>query len=411
MTDKKLSFLGILAIVSVIAAVFVWQFANRTKTTSAGSGNLIQGLDPAAIAEIVMGPLGAGIRRGATASQREGNEPRRNELRDEQINLARRGSGFVVANKSYYPASNRAVNDLLAACFDIRTVELYTEDKANHKDLGVSEEDARDIVKFLDSNGKVITAVVIGNLREDGSMAYARLINDDKVYIIYNTPWIRQSPLDYVEQELISVDKANIDAVTITSPNEVYTLISEANGTEVVLQQLPVGKKQKKNECDAVLGVLTNLRFDDVNAAADELDLNFDRQYTCLLKDSTLYTIGIAQSAFHPSSAKADYGGQVAEASADKKDSKTFIKCSAEFTDKTPIKKEQAVESEEELKKKEAKLLAKEKAKKFQETCDGWIYQIPEYNAKNMTRPMAELIEDIPPQKPAEANEPKEVKK
>jgi hypothetical protein len=383
MSDKKLSFLGILAIVSVIAAVFVSQFANRTKTTSAGSGNLIQGLDPAAIAEIVMG-----IRRGATASQREGNEPRRNELRDEQINLARRGGGFVVANKSYYPASNRAVNDLLAACFDIRTVELYTEDKANHKDLGVSEEDARDIVKFLDSNGKVITAVVIGNLREDGSMAYARLINDDKVYIIYNTPWIRQSPLDYVEQELISVDKANIDAVTITSPNEVYTLISEANGTEVVLQQLPVGKKEKKNDCAAVFGALTNLRFDDVNAAADESGLNFDRKYTCLLKDSTLYTIQIAQ-----------------------RDSKTFIKCSAEFTDKTPVKKEEAVESQEELKKKEAKLLAKEKAKKFQETCDGWVYQIPEYKAKNMTRLMAELIEDIPPQKPAEANEPKEVKK
>jgi len=368
MSDKKLTVLGIAAAASIVLAVFVWQFANRTKTTSAGSGNLIQGLDPANIAEIVAG---------------KGNEPRRNELRDEQINLARRGGGFVVANKSYYPASNRAVNDLLAACFDIRTVELYTEDKANHKDLGVSEEDARDIVKFLDSNGKVITAVVIGNLREDGSMAYARLINDDKVYIIYNTPWIRQSPLDYVEQELISADKANIDAVTITSPNEVYTLISEANGTEVVLQQLPVGKKQKKNECDAVLGVLTNLRFDDVNAAADELDLNFDRQYTCLLKDSTLYTIQIAQ-----------------------KDSKTFIRCSDEFTDKTPVKKEEAVESQEELKKKEAKLLAKEKAKKFQETCDGWVYQIPDYKAKNMTRLMAELIEDIPPQKPAEANEP-----
>jgi len=358
MSDKKLSFLGIFAIVSVIAAVFIWQFANRTKTTSAGSGNLIQGLDPASIGEIV-----TGIRRGATASQREGNE---------QIILKRRGGGFVVANKSYYPASNRAVNDLLAACFDIRTVELYTEDKANHKDLGVSEEDARGIVKFLDSNGKVITAVVIGNLREDGSMAYARLINDDKVYIIYNTPWIRQSPLDYVEQELISVDKANIDAVTITSPNEVYTLISEANGTEVVLKELPVGKKQKKNECDAVLGVLTNLRFDDVNAAADGLDLNFDRQYRCLLKDSTLYAIQIAQ-----------------------KDSKTFIKCSAEFTDKTPIKKEEAVESQEELKKKEAKLLAREKAKKFGETCEGWVYEIPEYKAENMTRPMAELVEDV----------------
>ena len=49
-------------------------------------------------------------------------------------------------------------------------------------------------------------------------MTYGRLINDDKVYIIYNTPWVKPSPLDYVEQELISINKADIDSVTVTSP-------------------------------------------------------------------------------------------------------------------------------------------------------------------------------------------------
>jgi hypothetical protein len=369
MSDKKLSLLGIAAAASIVLAVIIWQFAGRSKQTSTGQGNLIQGLNPANIAEIV-------VRRGATASQQAGKG-------SEQISLKRRGGGFVVANKSYYPASNRAVNDLLAACLDIRTVELYTEDKANHKDLGVAEENAKDIVKFLDSNGKNIAGVIIGNTREDGSTAYGRLFNDDKVYIIGNPPWIRQSPLDYVEQELISVDKTNIDTVTVASPNEVYTLIGEANGTEAVLKELPAGKREKKNDCVAVLGALTNMRFDDVNAAIENPDLNFNRQYRCLLKDLTLYTIEIAQ-----------------------KDSKTFIRCSAEFTDKTQVKKEQAVESQEELKKKEVKLLARDKAKKFSETCEGWIYQIPEYKAKNLTRPMAELIEDIPAQGPAEANEP-----
>ncbi len=396
MSDRKLSLLGIAAAASIVLAVIIWQFAGRSKQTSTGQGNLIQGLNPANIAEIAAG-------KGS-----------------EQISLKRRGGGFVVANKSYYPASNRAVNDLLAACLDVRTVELYTEDKANHKDLGVAEENAKDLVKFLDSNGKNIAGIIIGNTREDGSTAYGRLFNDDKVYIIGNPPWIKSSPLDYVEQELLSVDKTNIDTVTIVSPNEVYTLIGEANGTEVVLKELPAGKREKKNDCDAVLGALGNMRFDDVNAAIEETNLNFERKYTCLLKDSTLYTIEIAQSAFHPSSAKADYGGQVAEASvstkatpdksADKKDSKTFIRCSAEFTDKTQVKKEQAVESQEELKKKEAKLLARDKAKKFSETCEGWIYQIPEYKARNLTRPMAELVEDIAPE-PNNVNAPKEVRK
>jgi len=349
MSDKKLSLLGIAAAACVVLAVFVWQFAGRSKQAStAQGGNLIQGLDPATIGEIVTG---------------EGNE---------QIRLKRRGGGFVVANKDFYPASNRAINDLLAACLDIRTVELYTEDKANYKDLGVSDENAKDIVKFLDSNGKIITGVIIGNTREDGRMAYGRLINDDKVYIIYNPPWIKSSPLDYIETELISVNKADISWVTVTSPNETYTLIGEANGTSAVLKEIPAGKKEKEKECLAVLDALTNLRFDDVNAAAENPNLNFGRKYTCLLKDSTLYTIEIAQ-----------------------KDSKTFVKCSAEFTDKTPVRKEEAVESQEELKKKEAKFLAREKVNKFGDACEGWIYQIPEYKTKNLTKPLAELVEDI----------------
>ena len=368
MSDNKLTVLGVAAAVSIVLAVFVSQFANREKPTSAGPGNLVQGLDPATIAEIVAG---------------KGNEA---------ISLKRRNRGFVVANKSFYPASNKAINDLIASCLDIRTVELYTEDKANHKDLGVTGEDAKDIVKFLDSKGQIITGVVIGNSREDGSMAYGRLINDDRVYIIYNPPWVKPSPFDYVEQELISINKADINSVTVTSPKEVYTLVSEANGTEVVLKELPAGRKQKKNDCVTVFSALTNLRFDDVNAVTENPDLNFERQYTCLLKDSTLYTIQIAQ-----------------------KDSKIFIKCIAEFTDKMQVKKEQAVESQEELKKKEAKLLAKDKAKKFEETCEGWIYQIPEYKAKNMTKPLAELVEDINSEPSAtadknNANVPKERK-
>ncbi|MGB8227246.1 MAG: DUF4340 domain-containing protein, partial [Sedimentisphaerales bacterium] len=220
----------------------------------------------------------------------------------------------------------------------------------------------------------------------EGDMAYGRLVNDNKVYVIYNPPWVKSSPMEYIEQELISADKANIDSVTVTSPNETYTLTGEANGTEAILKELPAGKQQKKNECEAVLDVLTSLRIDDVNAAGENPDLKFERKFECLLKDSTLYTIEIAQ-----------------------KDSKTFAKCSVEFTDKTAVKKEQGIESQEELKKKEAKLLAREKAGKFQETCEGWIYQIPDYKAKNMTRPIAELVEDVNSE-PNSVNVPKEKK-
>jgi hypothetical protein len=362
MSNKKLSFLGITAIISVVLAVFVWQYDSNKKAVSAGRGSLIQGLDPATVAEILIQKAG------------------------QSISLKRVDDGFAVANKSMYPASNKEINELLTACLDVKTVEVYTKDKANHKDLGVAEENADGIVKFLDSKGSIITGIVVG-MEKDNGMSYARLVHSDEVWLVQSVPWLKPLPNDYVVTELVSVNKADITLVQVGSPDGKYTIAAEPNSGKAILQNVPAGKKQKDSDCDAVFSALTSLMFDDVNAVADKADLNFNREYTCLLADSTLYTVSIAQ-----------------------KDSKTYIKCAAEFTDKEPVKKEQGVESQEVLKQKEAKLLAKEKVVDFQKTCDGWVYEIADYKAKNLTRPMSEIIEDIPVSQPVDANVPAKTK-
>jgi len=359
MSNKRLSVLGIMAAVSVVLAVAVWQYANRVQPATSGTGYIIQGLDPAAIARIT-------VKQGENA-----------------VTLNRQKNGFVVAEKSNYPAANKIINNLLTSCLDIKTVEFYTEDEKNYKDLGVTEEDAQGIIKFSDVNGKIITGLIIGKDTESGkgTMSYGKLVNDGKVYVLTDIPWLQGPAIDYVNRELLSISRKDIDNVTISSPDETYTLTSEANGVNIVLKDVPTGKKQKDSDCSQVLSVLGNLKFDDVKTEAEMKDLKFDNKISCLLKDSTLFNFEIA-----------------------KKDSKTYVKCGVEFTDKTPLRKEQEVESQEELKKKEAKLLAKDKAKKFEETTSGWIYEIPSYYADNLTKPMSALVEDIA----ADANTPVE---
>jgi hypothetical protein len=364
MGNKKLSFLGVLAIISVVLAVYVSQQASRTKHISTGPGYLIQGLDPAEVSKIVIG--------------KDANT----------FTLIRGQNGFTVENKNNYPAGSKTINNLFSSIMDIRTVEVYTEDKANYKDLGATEQDAQAVVKFLDANSQVITGVIIGKDCPSGGTYYGRLVNDNKVYVMDNVPWPGSSPLEYIDKQLIAVNKANIASVTVTSPAGTYTLLPEANGTEVSIKDLPAGKEERKEECDMVFSALTDLIFDDVNAAAKMPDLKFDREYACLLKDSTLFLIEIAQ-----------------------KDSKTFVKFNADFTDKTQVKKEEGVESQEELKKKEAKLLAKEKVRKFQDVTSGWIYQIPAVKADSMTKKLYDIIENIPASKPADANAPMEAVK
>jgi len=151
----------------------------------------------------------------------------------------------------------------------------------------------------------------------------------------------------------------------------------------VVLENIPAGKKLKDSDSKSVFNALTDLRFTDVKKKSTANgELTFDRQYVCRLKDSTVYTISIAQ-----------------------KDDKTYVTCQAEFTDTTPVTIKKEGESEEELKKKEAKLLARDKAKQFTTEHQDWIYEIADWKAKNLTKKLSDLLEDEP--KPEEKAEDK----
>ena len=179
--------------------------------------------------------------------------------------------------------------------------------------------------------------------------------------------------MNYIDRKLVSVDRKNIESVTVSSSDEAYTLKANDEGGGIILENHPSGKKLRDGDCESVFTALNNLRFEDVmKAPVTGKELTFNRQFVCRLKDSTVYTMKIAQ-----------------------KGDKTFITCLAEFTDKTPVTKEEGiVESEEELKKKEAKLLAKDKAEEFSSKHSNWVYEISESDYGNLVKKLSELLED-----------------
>lgn len=355
MSDRKLAILGVVAAFMVIWAVVQSRLSSRPKTEPDKPAYLIQGLDPGNIGSIV---VGAG---------------------EDSVTLKRTDKGFVVVNKDNYRAKASEINDLLTKCLEIQTSQFITDDVANHKDLEVTEQDARYVVKFLkpEPNSPLLTGVIIGKSKEKGEGAYVRLAASNKVYVATNVPsWLKTRALDYIEQELISVERDDIESVTVGSKDGQYTLKTKEDSKDIVLENIPEGKKLKTGESDSVFTALANLRFDDV--VKSKGGLVFDRQFACRLKDSTVYTINLAQQ-----------------------NDKTYAICNADFTDKTPVMKEKAVESQEELKTKEAKLLARDKAKAFSVKHQGWVYEIPDYKAKNLTKKLSDLIENI--ERPEEA--------
>jgi len=346
MTNRKLAILAIVAAFMVLLVTVQTRFASTAPRGSVAGAPLIQGLDTAKIHFIEIG---------------SGENP---------VRLVRQGGRFVVADKDNYPAETAKINDLITSCLDIKTLELITSNPANFDELGVADEKAEDVVKFLDSAEKVITGLIIGKAQTGTNSKYVRLATGNDVYTATDLPTIRDEPLGYVDKEIVNIDRDEVAKVIVTGAGESYTLTNDPNDTtKVVLHELPEDKTLKETDAQSVMGALSYFSFTDVKSdkSFNKDELKFDKKYVCRLKNSVVYTFDIAAN-----------------------EDRTFVKCSAQYTaDAGEILKEQAP-----LEEKDAALTARDGAAKFTDKHRGWIYEIAQWKAKNLTRPASDILED-----------------
>lgn len=179
--------------------------------------------------------------------------------------------------------------------------------------------------------------------------------------------------MDYIEKEIVNISRDDVVRVTVTGPNDSYTLkVDDSNNDNIILENIPEGKNLKKSDCRQVLSALSDLSFNDVKKeSSEEEKLKFENTYVCESKDHILYTFDIAKTG-----------------------DKNYVKCKAEYIGETQVVKEKRKESKEELRDKEAKFLAYNKAVDFTKRHQGWLYEIAEWKAKNLTRKFAELLEE-----------------
>jgi len=360
MSDRKLAILGLAAAVMVLLTVVVGRVFDRPVRESKLDVPLIQGLDVSKVAVI---ELGSG---------------------DKAVRLKREGNGFILANKDNYPALMSKINNLVASCLDIVVGEAVTENPENHAALEVTEDKALNVVKFLDGQDKLITGLVIGKRDSQAGGSYVRMLSEDasvsnKVYVAAKASWIQMADLSYTEKKFIDVKKEEITRVVVTNSEGSYTIAGD-NG-KASLQGIGEGKQAKGEDYDQVFSAMVGLEFEDVQKEGKGEALKFDSSYVCYLKDSTICTFLLA-----------------------KKDDKVYAKCSAEFGDKTEVTMQKGVvESEEQLKEKEAKLLARDAAKEFSKRHEGWVYTLSSWPGNNMLKKFSDLVEAKPAEaKPAE---------
>ena len=354
MTNKKLGILASLAGILLAVTVLLYTGKGRPRSRFAPGSHLIQGLPTDRIQRIIIS---------------EG---------EDTVTLVRHEEGFTVREKDGYPASTQTINDLLIDLLDIRTAQKVTSSSKNHAELAVDETVPGAVsVTFVAENGEDLVGVVKGKSPEASSGAYVRKMGEDSVYLTEGYLRIGTDPTAYLEKELVSLERGAVQRVLVEVGGDSYTIVRGDDG-EIELQNIPEGKQPKDTEIGSVFGALSRLNMSDVRAAAG-MELDWDASYRCELENDLVYTVRST-----------------------KKDGSTYISLSATGPDVDQVEITRT-ESEESLKKKEALLVASDTAAEFNGRHEGWVYEVPEWKAKNLRKPLTEIVEDVPEEEtPAE---------
>ncbi len=348
MSNQKLALLALVAVGMVMWAISLSRQTDVDKGGLEAPTYLLQGLD---LKDVTGIEIGTG---------------------EDKVLLQRQGDSYMVTNKGNYPVDVKQVNELLTNCLDIQTSELYSSNAENHELLECTEEKAKNVIKFLKGDAELLTGIILGKSKDEGQGSYVRLVASDEVYVAQKTPWFKTQATDYLDQELVAEKQEDVQLVQVKTGEDNYTLKRAAEGDAFEMDSMPAGKKLRDNESKSVANALSSLRFDDVQKGPVK-DLAFSDVFVCQLKSGVVYKLALA-----------------------KDDDKTYATCSAEYKGKKATIDPSKVDSEEELKAKEAILKAQEKAVKFQERHKGWVYEIPSWKSEALGKPLYDLLEDLP---------------
>jgi hypothetical protein len=350
MTNKQLTILAIVTVVMVLATVLMHVGTGDTSSDFVSGAMLIQGLDPESIHKIVI------------------------KSKSGTVTLTRKeDAGFVVGERNDYPASMMAINELIRESLDIRCKSKITDSKANHEELGVGESGEDTLsVSFIGADDKPLITYIKGKDAAVGGM-HVRLAGNDTVYASDGYVPIDGSTANYLDKEIVRTLRHEIRRVEVTIGEDAYAINTgkDSKNPDPVLENIPKGKRAKKADVADVFGALGSFDITDV-AVASKMTLAWDTTYVCRLKSGLSYMVRLAKDG-----------------------EKHYASISA----KGPTPRRITIgqdDSVAELRRKQNLRLAMNTPLLFNPEHAPWVYELSNWKAMNMRRPLAELIEDIP---------------
>jgi hypothetical protein len=329
---------GALVILAILAMI-----GQRGQQPQTQSGNmflpgLLESLDDVRRVEIV----GAGEERLAT--------------------LERNDSGWTVLERGGYPADLTKTRHALLSLAETQILEAKTANPALHDRLGleaITSDTAGGIAVELIGLAEPVR-IIVGDAEGD-YQRYVRRQGEDQTYLINRDPELATSAVDWLDTEIVNVDGERIQHVTVSRSDGEPLIVSKAvrGQANFTVESIPEGRKIRYDSITNVMGnILESLTLDDVEPLTETTDEVIVTEFRT-------------------------FDGLVITARSLERDDSAWASFAAAVDPTLPPESEQT------------RADAAVEATEINERVQGWRYQIATYKFDQLTREIADLLQDV----------------
>lgn len=290
------------------------------------------------------------------------------------IEIVRNADGeWVVPARDGYPARRGPLVQTIGGLQELELIEAKTANPDWHHYLGlVDPEGGGEGVKITlrDADGEVLADVIVGNQPEgnatepDGrGRIHVRRPGEDQTWLARGSLSLHSDIASWLATRLYDINADRIrEAHVISAAGDNYTLSRAAPGDNFMLEELPVGREVLSPYLiEATATALTDMEIEDVRPESD-VDITGGFEVVFRTFDGLEVTFNIADP-------DGPNGGWA-----------TILSRFAGVPDAEP---------------REAAAVAEEAAN-INVLADGWAFQLPSFQARQMTLHLSDLLRPLP---------------
>ena len=310
---------------------------------------------------------------------------------DGSFTIKRRDDGWVVKEKSDYPADADKVHRLLLGTAQLTRIEPKTRKPELYAQLGVEDVDAdgSESLKFTLKNagGDALADFILGTRRPatgnpNLSEYFVRVPGNPQTWLVEGKLPDDKNPINWVDREILELDSKRVRAVRVTHANgdKIIVRRPDPSADDFELVGLPKGAQIK--DVYAVNGIgngLTNLSLDDVKSASA---IRQDKKKAAMSVEITTFD-GLRVTMHTRKNGKENLAWfsaafDPALVYEDTKPAKTETGSEAQDADEqTGLKATDAV---------------KQEAETLNTRWQGWVYVVPQYRVDSVAKKKSDLI-------------------